>query len=325
MNKLSSEKVRLISQQLSDHYIYHNKKSAPEEKKGEITRDQEMDDIIHKLESNDSSLIELKIENKIIHPDTLIRLTESLAGNTVLTKLELVKSPLGSTGVSILADGIKQNNSLTCLCFFDNKIDCDGAITLANAIRNKNNFVSLVIKANYVRDNGAIAMAEVLRENKSLKCLDLMSNGITDVGAAHLAKAIEINTTLKEIVLSGNPITDQGGLCIAKSLEKNSTLKQIQLITEAIGDIVAKEFISVLATNGSLTCLKINSTDFRSAVLLFEIKKICERNKPFCEHYEKVLPKMIHYSLGFFCKVPKDLRSIVIEYCEGEYPRYSAQ
>ena len=65
MKKLSLEEVKLISQQLRDHYIYRNEKT-PEEKKVETTRDQEIDDIIHKLESNDSSLTDLKISNKNI-------------------------------------------------------------------------------------------------------------------------------------------------------------------------------------------------------------------------------------------------------------------
>ncbi len=289
-----------------------------------------MDDIINRLESNDSSLIELTIKNKNIEHETLIRLALSLPGNTVLTKLTLINIPLGSAGVSILAEGIKENSSLRALCFINNGLYCHGASTLADVIRNKNNsqssgIESLTIRVNHVKDNGAIAIAEALGESKTLINLDLMLNEIRESGAEHLARAIEINTTLQTLALSNNFINDRGGIRIAKSLEKNSTLQMIYFDCAgvAIGDVVAREFISVLKTNGSLRYLSVNS-DFIRENLLLEIKVICAGNKSFCKHYEKAMPKIVNDTLGFFHNVPECLNNIITEYCKGEYPRYSA-
>ncbi len=329
MKKKSLEEVRILAEQLKDHYVYNNKKT-PEEKKVETARDNEMDDVINRLESNDSSLIELRIVNKNIEPENLIRLASSLPGNTVLTTLFLTNVPLSSDRVSILAEGIKENSSLRELCFINNGIDCHGASTLADVIRNKNNsqssgIESLTIKLNNVKDNGAIAIAEALGESKTLTYLDLMVNQIGDSGAEHLARAIEINTTLQILSLSNNLINDRGGICIAKSLEKNSTLQKIyfNFADDANGDIFAREFISVLETNGSLRLLSINPK-FISENLILKIKKIAARNESFCKHYEKELPKRVNDTLGFF-HVPKCLSDIVTEYCKGEYPRYSAK
>lgn len=98
----------------------------------------------------------------------------------------------------------------------------------------------------------ATAIATALEVNSTLKFLDLTENPIGDGGAGMIAKSLDRNSTLQNLLLRKCKLTYTGGRAIAEALlKKNCPILRLSISGNEIKD-AAKDFISVVRTNGRL-------------------------------------------------------------------------
>ena len=253
----------------------------------------EMDEILYKLELNDSGLTEIRLNNQNQMKDnTLECLAVSLKKNTTLKRLVFTKVHINAKTAGILAEGLRENTSLIDLNFDLCAINDEVATILADAIKS-NKKISLNIlsmRGNHISDNGAIALSHVFKEIKSLTTLDLNLNEINDSGAIYLAESLKIN----------------------------STLQTLALFLNKFGDAAVIKFISALELNRSIVELNLSNKSITN-ILLSSIKTASDRNRSFCEDYKTQLSSILdlHLNSIFTTKTPTQ---IMKDYCEGEFP-----
>ena len=140
-------------------------------------------------------------------PSKFTVMAKMLATNDKLEELSLDYNPLGSTGVTWIAEALESNKRVKHLRL--GSTDCD--------------------------DEGAAALAKMLGVNKTLEFVYLCSiyykgcacrNNIGDEGATALADVLkEHNSSLRKLHLCGNTnITDKGLRKFTETVQKNKTL-----------------------------------------------------------------------------------------------------
>ena len=136
-----------------------------------------------------------------------ISMAEMLATNDKLKVLKLDYNPLGSTGVTWIAEALESNKGVKRLHLnFTECGDEGAAAALAKMLGVNKTLESLYLRRYYdassirkdIGDEGATALADVLKEhNSSLKVLDLKQNrNITDKGLRKLTEAVQKNKAL---------------------------------------------------------------------------------------------------------------------------------
>ena len=133
-------------------------------------------------------------------------MVEMFQTNVTLKTLHLDCNPLGSDGVTWIAEALGSNQGLEELGLINTKCDDEGAAALAKMLRMNKTLkrLTLCIKhiklrwRNSIGDKGATALADVLKEyNSSLRGLHLCGNtNITNTGLRKLIEAVQKNKTL---------------------------------------------------------------------------------------------------------------------------------
>ena len=134
-------------------------------------------------------------------------MAEMLKINVTLKRLFLDNNPLGSGGVTWIAEALGSNQGLRFLCLMNTECDDEGAAALANMLRMNKTLEVLYIcsgsttvqyRNNIIGDKGATALADVLKEyNSSLRELHLCRNtNITNTGVRKLTDTVQKNKTL---------------------------------------------------------------------------------------------------------------------------------
>jgi len=159
----------------------------------------------------------------------------ALGSNSSLEHLELAGNILGGhytaqgfvpdlSGVTALAEALKQNSTLTTLGLRYNKLDAEAAQHLSNA----------------------------LVSNQSLVELHLSNNDLDAEAAKHLSNALVSNQSLVELRLannllgckreSGRWVSDLSGVtALAEALKQNGTLAVLDLRSNHLGDAAKKQ------------------------------------------------------------------------------------
>ena len=133
-------------------------------------------------------------------------MAEMFQTNVTLKRLWLHHNPLGSDGVTWIAEALGSNQGLKELSLMNTKCDDEGAAALAKMLcMNKTlEWLALCnepVKREYrnsIGDKGATALADVLKEyNSSLRKLKLCDNtNITNTGLRKLIEAVQKNEIL---------------------------------------------------------------------------------------------------------------------------------
>ena len=126
--------------------------------------------------------------------------------NVTLKLLYLESNPLGSAGVTWIAEALGSNQGLEKLALMNTECDDEGAVALAKMLRMNKTLKRLYLcnkpnkpkRKNSIGDKGATALADVLKEyNSSLRELHLCRNtNITITGLRKLFEAVQKNKTL---------------------------------------------------------------------------------------------------------------------------------
>ena len=134
-------------------------------------------------------------------------MVEMFQTNVTLKTLCLDYNPLGSDGVTWIAEALGSNQGLKELSLMNTECDDEGAVALANMLHMNKTLERLllcnkadepVFRNNSIGDKGATALADVLKENNSsLRELHLCDNtNITNTGLRKLIEAVQKNKIL---------------------------------------------------------------------------------------------------------------------------------
>ena len=163
-----------------------------------------------------------------------------LENNCNLTTLQIVRCPLGSNGVKLLASALANNNSLEHISIrMCSVLDDDTFDELVNVLdKNAKQLIRLDLNDNNIGTNGCSTLAKLCCNKKCLlKNLNVSHNDINDEGIAHLAKALTQNNRLKELNLNGNAITEEGWRSLATALCNSESISDIYLSNHSLQSI----------------------------------------------------------------------------------------
>ena len=159
---------------------------------------------------NKLSLIFIDLEEHDEPSPEFTDMVEMFQTNVTLKTLVLEHSPLGSGGVTWVAEGLGSNQGLEELHLINTECDGEGAAALAKMLRINKTLERLALcnyeddenhefeYGNSIGDEGATALADVLKEyNSSLRELHLCLNtNITNTGLGKLIEAVQKNKIL---------------------------------------------------------------------------------------------------------------------------------
>ncbi|KAK8894607.1 hypothetical protein M9Y10_023044 [Tritrichomonas musculus] len=224
--------------------------------------------------------------NKKIGDKGVEAIALSLANNTIMTGLDLIKCGCSDLGAAALADSLIDNHTLKTLLLQDeltfNAIHSLGTLfsdpscslqalylwhcsltaqlleVLCNNIRGNNSLTTLALSYNRIDDFGGVYLADMILRNKSLIKLHLGANLFTPTAAGYFGVALSKNTTLQFLDLSRNFLKSIGIWPIAIALMDNPTLKTLDLRHNKIDASAAEILCELIATNTSITVLRLS-------------------------------------------------------------------
>ena len=175
-------------------------------------------------------LKELNLSNNALGPEGGKAIAEALAGNAVLTTLNLARNYLCGLDEKQGADSQLDSTSY----------DPSGIIALAEALAGNAGLTELNVELNYIGPEGGKAIADALTKNKVLTNLNLANNDLSRkddaTGIQSLADALKSNQVLKSLNLFSNAIGIVGANAIAKALADNAVLAKLDFRFNNIGD-----------------------------------------------------------------------------------------
>ena len=193
-----------------------------------------------KMLSENSTVRELHLFDTGITNEKLDILAEGLCKNSTLKKLALKKNDLGFKNESLskfkgMSEMLAINDKLEELNLDHNPLGSAGVTWIAEALESNKGVKHLYLNRTECGDEGAVALAKMLGVNKTLESLHLCSrnhndsvreNYIGDEGAIALANVLkEHNSSLRELHLYGNTnITDKGLRKLTETVQKNKAL-----------------------------------------------------------------------------------------------------
>ncbi|KAF9419435.1 hypothetical protein BGZ76_004246 [Entomortierella beljakovae] len=202
------------------------------------------------------------------------------------TDLELFRTALTTSRVSILRLDIRHQNSITSELLTTSSLyeALIGITELPNArvihIVLPYNLVNLsslqskrsshLFKLSYEMASqlmGTVmfqAFINTLKTNNTLTSLNLDHSTLGNGGALALSEALKTNTTLTTLDLRNNSIGNEGALALSEALKINATLTTLNLRSNSIESEGALAFSEALKTNTTLTSLSLWSNPIRN-------------------------------------------------------------
>lgn len=182
-----------------------------------------------------NSLEDLNIGNIQLTPVTCQLLSESLAINSSLKRLDMQSNPsIGVEGCKELCQALKVNKSLEYLCLSNCHIDD--------------------ISCKYLED--------AIKANRTLASLNLDSNNFTSIGFTSICSALKHNTMLHTLYLQGTKIGTEGCKVLIDLFKNNTTLKTLGLASTNIAIEGCKYISMAIRTTKSLCYLDIAHNEF---------------------------------------------------------------
>ncbi|UJR32728.1 hypothetical protein I4U23_020187 [Adineta vaga] len=165
--------------------------------------------------------------------------------NEVIIKKEckqllLESNKITSIGVSILVQGLHNNNSLNYLDLSHNQISDDGIATLVKILATNNETLTkLGLAKNQITDEGMKCLVKLIKTNRTLTQLDLCSNKIGNEGTRLLMNAITNHqSTIEVLWLMNNPlISDESVDSIIQMIKQTRSLKRLWIFKCSLSEI----------------------------------------------------------------------------------------
>lgn len=256
------------------------------------------------LSSPNTKLKQLNVENNQIDGAGIAILTDALAGNSVLTELNLsfncsitqkgwqtfakcLRNPdsalevldLSSTNITdegavALGRGLLGNKKLKALYLCDISADAMPLVTgvgwraLFACLHNEGSVLEQIdIRYSSIDEGGLSALTSALAHNSSLEMVDLSHNKQITAAAWRLFFPClgSPNTALKEVNLCGNNITDKDMSHLARSLHGNKRLETLGLgNSSAVTDAGWGHFSKILCNTSSAAAVHSSNHTLRS-------------------------------------------------------------
>jgi Ran GTPase-activating protein (RanGAP) involved in mRNA processing and transport len=149
-----------------------------------------------------ASILELMLcNNEITSGGVRALVGDNVEAVKTLTKLCLSGNPIGSEGVTILADALGRNAMPNLKQL---ELDCcdigdDGLVALVSALEQNDSLQILNLAGNNVGERGLMALAESLPNIKGLQQIDLVANGSLQSTQLLLLEGFRKNTSLVEV------------------------------------------------------------------------------------------------------------------------------
>ena len=209
-------------------------------------------------------------------------LAKGLCKNSTLNELRLTHIRLGlhdepSSEFTGMVEMFQTNVTLKRLCLDNNPLGSGGVTWIAEALGSNQGLEELSLMNTECDDEGAAALAKMLRMNKTLERLALCnelderecSNRIGDEGATALADVLkECNSSLRELHLCRNTnITNTGLRKLIEAVQKNKKLTLHIDLPEQISITLDKETMERIKPDCNFTQGKITTTSYTSALL----------------------------------------------------------
>ncbi|CAF4520499.1 unnamed protein product, partial [Didymodactylos carnosus] len=121
----------------------------------------EVDEIIEKLRSNDTTT--LNIDSNNILAEGAKAIAEALKTNQTLTTLLIQRNNISAEGAKAIAEALKTNQTLTHLYMDMNNISAEGAKAIAEALKTNQTLTTLGINNNNISAEGRKAIAEAVK------------------------------------------------------------------------------------------------------------------------------------------------------------------
>lgn len=135
------------------------------------TNQKELDNLILKLSTNDTTLDTVNLENRKLNIQDLQNFVKALKNNTVVTKLNLSSNNIDDEGVALIATLLKNNQSLVSICLHDNNIEDQGIRYIANALK-----FNTKMKENQLDLDLACNLFNVKRASKLLSEIEILKH-----------------------------------------------------------------------------------------------------------------------------------------------------
>ncbi|KAL9185900.1 hypothetical protein ACHAXT_003677 [Thalassiosira profunda] len=214
-------------------------------------------DVLVKVLRESKVLEELWLDhNRITLADG--KLTDALAENRTLRRLDLNSNATGNEGAKRLSDALKRNDSLHVIRLGGNQIGDEGGKWLADALKCNNTLQYIDLGSNQIGGEGCKWLSDALKHNNTLEVIVLINNQIGDEGAKSLASAYVVNKALREAYLSSNNIGDVGAKSLAASLLANGSLAKIVLAENNITDEGGKSLGNAARCNRTIEYLSLD-------------------------------------------------------------------
>jgi hypothetical protein len=174
--------------------------------------------------------------------------------------VDLIDRQLTDRKMKIVVNHAIINKQCQKLLLSENGITSTGASIIAKALNNNNTLEFLSLSYNPLSDKGVQYLTNALALNNSkLKTLSLHKTGITDKSIQHLCDMLTENTTLTWLHLGRNKISDQGIRLLSDVLTHHNILKAIDLSrNKLITDSSVDYLVEMLEHNKSLETLWIS-------------------------------------------------------------------
>ncbi|XP_078381395.1 uncharacterized protein LOC144664153 [Oculina patagonica] len=233
----------------------------------------------------------------------VVAVSNALARNITVTKLNLCDNGISHIGTVALAQMLKDNGFIAQLDVSENRLGTKGVesigemlnenlclqnLGLANCGLHERDMPKLLLQAsrihicvlnlkcNELGDEGAIILGSFLSSSSSLEVLDLSWNAIHLRGVAAIAKGLKENRVLQNLDISRNSILNEGATEIGEVLAVNKSLQVLDVSNCGFNEIGAEAISEGLSTNTTLHTLKIGRNrfhDYGVHKLLKEIRK----------------------------------------------------
>ncbi|XP_072133139.1 uncharacterized protein [Mobula birostris] len=188
-------------------------------------------------------------------------LASALSSNPSLTELNLGANKLGDSGVKLVSEALRNPEcKIQKLGLYDVGLTDSGAEDLASALSINRSLMELNLNDNKLGDSGVkLVTAALKKANCKIQKLWLRDVGLTDSGAEDLASALRSNPSLTELNLGANKLGDSGVKLVSAALKNlECKIQKLWLYDVSLTANGAKDLISTLSTNQSLTELSLN-------------------------------------------------------------------
>ena len=153
---------------------------------------------------NNSTLNILSLPNNQITDNEIATLSEAIAVNTTLKRLDLSHNLISD--VWVLANSLKNNKSLQELNLSGNNIDNIGATTFAKTIQGNTTLLELNISKNWIDKEGIMNLLEEFNKSKTLHKLVCTHNNLSKPGLRAINEYIRKEKTVQIFNASWNSI-----------------------------------------------------------------------------------------------------------------------